>query len=464
MAQRTIHKYEKEAKEHGKGSFALAWVMDESQSEREHGVTIDLAERTLKTDRRHFTVLDAPGHRDFIPNMISGAAQADVALLVIPGPLPHASPSPMTFPPAFSPHACRSPPHHTTQPCNAATAGEYESSMSDGAQTREHAVLLRALGVKQVIVVVNKMDSTQPAWDRGRFARIEGDVRALLEEVQFPARSVRVIPVSGLTGENLVGRDRTAASPLAAWYAGKTLLETMDSVRPPTRRVRAPLRAVVTAVVATHATAAKGCEMAFTVLQGQLRAGRGVGLTSAAGAATAKNVRDADGAPVAVVAAGCKGVVHLVDRSGRTGEEMGLTEGTVLCKGPPLPRQTTAFKASVHTLAGLQPPIIPGSTFELYLHGGVTECRVTKLYSMNADTVGAVASLTPSSSSKAMAGGGGRTEHPKCVPGGRTAQVKIEVTHAVCIEPFKVCNALGRFALRSKGKTCAVGVCEKVKK
>lgn len=336
-----------------------------------------------------------------------------------------------------------------------ATAGEYESSMSDGAQTREHAVLLRALGVKQVVVVVNKMDSTQPAWDRERFQRIEGDLRALLGELQFPPRSVRVVPVSGLTGQNLVGCD--AACPLAAWYTGKTLLETMNSVRPPTRRVRAPLRAVVTAVVAAHATVAKGCEVAVAVLQGQLRAGRGVGLTSAAGAATAKNVRDADGGAVAAIAAGCKGVVHLVDRSGRTGEEMGLTEGTVLCKGPPLPRQTTAFKASMHTLAGLQPPIIPGSTFELYLHGGVTECRVTKLYSMNANT--------SSSSSSSTVGGvaAGRTEHPKCVPGGRTAKVKIEVTHAVCIEPFKVCNALGRFALRSKGKTCAVGVCEKVK-
>ena len=212
--------------------------MDESESEREHGVTIDLAERELRTEHRHFSILDAPGHRDFIPNMISGAAQADMALLVIP-----------------------------------ASAGEYESSMSDGAQTREHAVLLRALGVeiitanalastpfntdtntpttipcnnmpsdppslspthpldypvgvRQIIVVVNKMDSITPAWDQTRFLRIQSDLLALLEELQFSRKSIRFVPASGLTGENLV--TLSDGCPLRTWYAGKTLLATMN--------------------------------------------------------------------------------------------------------------------------------------------------------------------------------------------------------------------------------------------
>jgi translation elongation factor EF-1alpha len=169
-------------------------------------------------------------------------------------------------------------------------------------------------------------------------------------------------------------------------------------------------------------------------------------------------------------------------RSNRTGEEMSLRGGMVICKGPPLPFKSFKFKATLLTMATLQPPIIPGSTFELYLHGEVVQCVITKLYSLN---------LTGDS---ATSGGGGkdkstvlskklqknvrslggqlgsvngtknRIENPKCIPGGRCAKVKIEVTESVCIEPFKICDALGRFALRSKGNTCAVGICEKVKK
>lgn len=354
--------------------------------------------------------------------------------------------------------------------------------MSDGAQTREHAVLLKALGVKQVIVVVNKMDTIQPAWDPVRFSRIESEIGALLAELQFPPRSVRFVPLSGLTGENLVALSETCA--LRAWYTGKTLLHMMNSVQPPTRRTRAPLRAVITSVLSAHGSVAKGCDVAVSVLQGTLRVGRGVGLASAAGAATAKKLLDADGGPLSAITAGSKGTVQLVDRSGRTGEEMGLVEGMVLCKGPPLPRQSMKFKASLHTMSTLQPPIIPGSTFELYLHGSVTECRITKLYSMTADS-GAMATASSGKQSKSGGGGGskytkkspqlrsvgvsadngcgGIVERPKCVPGGRTAKVKIELNVGVCIEPFKVCDALGRFALRSKGKTCAVGICEKVK-
>jgi elongation factor 1 alpha-like protein len=361
----------------------------------------------------------------------------------------------------------------------AASAGEYESSMSDGAQTREHAVLLKALGVKQVIVVVNKMDTVEPPWDPARFSRIESEIGALLAELQFPPRAVRFVPLSGLTGENLVTLSETCA--LREWYTGRTLLHTMNSVQPPTRRTRAPLRAVITSVLAAHGSVAKGCEVAVSVLQGTLRVGRGVGLASAAGAATAKKLLDAEGAPLRAITAGSKGTVQLVDRSNRTGEEMGLVEGMVLCKGPPLPGQSMMFKASLHTMSNLQPPIIPGSTFELYLHGSVTECRITKLYSMSADR-GGMGGTTASASGKQSKGGrtkkspqlrsigvsaedgsGGTIDRPKCVPGDRTAKVKIEVSTGVCIEPFKVCDALGRFALRAKGKTCAVGICEKVK-
>ena len=176
------------------------------------------------------------------------------------------------------------------------------------------------------------------------------------------------------------------------------------------------------------------------------------------------------------------------------GEEMGLIAGMVLCKGPPMPCQTMIFKASIHTMTTLQPPIIPGATYELYLHGAVTECRITKLYSLNVDTFAASnagvvshASTSHTNTNTNTNGNHKQNKHdktssnrvntcpsagadtttriinPKCIPGNRTAKVKIEVNVRICIEPFKLCNALGRFALRAKGKTCAVGICEKVK-
>ena len=165
-------------------------------------------------------------------------------------------------------------------------------------------------------------------------------------------------------------------------------------------------------------------------------------------------------------------------RSNRSGEEMSLSKGMVLCKGPPLPFKSFKFKATLLTMASLQPPIIPGSTYELFLHGEVVQCCITKLYSLNLTASGGgtegkdLGSLKKSGRNIRSVGGNltssmgnkNRTENPKCIPGGRCAKVKIEVTQSVCIEPFKICDALGRFALRSKGKTCAVGICEKVKK
>ena len=143
-----------------------------------------------------------------------------------------------------------------------------------------------------------------------------------------------------------------------------------------------------------------------------------------------------------------------------------------------MPFKSYKFKATLLTMAALQPPIIPGSTYELFLHGEVVQCCITKLYSLNHTSSSGGGEARDSGSSKKLSrsirsvggnlstgvGSKNRTENPKCIPGGRCAKVKIEVTQSVCIEPFKICDALGRFALRSKGKTCAVGICEKVKK
>ena len=141
-----------------KCSSHLAWIMDEDVSERDHGVTIGVAERVLVTKNKKLIILDAPGHRDFIPNMISCATQADVALLVVPSSI-----------------------------------GEYESSMMVDSQTREHAILLKALGVDQIVVAVNKMDLCE--WDESRFHFIENEVRTMLQSLQFGPKVVRFLPV-----------------------------------------------------------------------------------------------------------------------------------------------------------------------------------------------------------------------------------------------------------------------------
>ena len=156
VRKKVIPKYEKDGSK-GNDSFHLAWVMDDDMSEREHGVTISVAERVLFTKSKKIVILDAPGHKDFIPNMINGATQADVALLVVP-----------------------------------ASTGEYESSMMVDSQTREHATLLKALGVNQIVVVVNKMDHCQ--WNESRFRFIENEVRTLLQSLQFRTKLMQFLP------------------------------------------------------------------------------------------------------------------------------------------------------------------------------------------------------------------------------------------------------------------------------
>jgi len=210
--KRTIEKFEKEAAELGKGSFKYAWVLDKLKAERERGITIDIALWKFETEKYFVTVIDAPGHRDFIKNMITGTSQADCAVLVV-----------------------------------AAGTGEFEAGISKDGQTREHALLCYTLGVKQLIVAVNKMDSAQ--YSEGRFKEIVKEVSTYIKKVGYNPKAVPFIPISGWVGDNML-----EPSEKMGWFkgwaierkdgnaSGKTLFNALDAIVLPERPVKKPLR------------------------------------------------------------------------------------------------------------------------------------------------------------------------------------------------------------------------------
>merc|ERR1711937_1068544 len=200
--KRTIEKFEKEADEMGKGSFKYAWVLDKLKAERERGITIDIALWKFETKGGVFTIIDAPGHRDFIKNMITGTSQADVAILMI------ASPS-----------------------------GEFESGWSKEGQTREHALLAFTMGVKQMICCCNKMDAKGAEYKEERYNEIKNEVSIYLKQVGYKIDNVPFIPISGWVGDNML--DKSDNMP---WYKGPHLLAALDAIKPPKRPILKPLR------------------------------------------------------------------------------------------------------------------------------------------------------------------------------------------------------------------------------
>merc|ERR1711920_204745 len=196
------------------GSFKYAWVMDKLKSERERGITIDIALWKFETPKYYVTIIDAPGHRDFIKNMITGTSQADCAVLIV-----------------------------------AAGVGEFEAGISKNGQTREHALLAFTLGVKQLIIGVNKMDSTEPPYSQKRFEEISGEVSNYVKKVGYNPKAVAFVPISGWHGDNMI-EPSTNMSWYKGWskevkegkFSGKTMFEALDSIIPPTRPSDKPLR------------------------------------------------------------------------------------------------------------------------------------------------------------------------------------------------------------------------------
>jgi elongation factor 1-alpha len=199
--QRTIESFAKESEATGKGdTFKYAWVLDSIKDERDRGITIDLAFQKFETPKFFYTLIDAPGHRDFIKNMITGASEADAAILVV-----------------------------SVKP------GETEAATEPGGQAREHAFLSRTLGVGQIVVALNKMDDA--GYAESRYKEVKDIVEKMLKMVGYNTSKVNFIPVSGWKGDNLVKKSQNMP-----WYKGPTLAEALDSFTPPEKPINKPLR------------------------------------------------------------------------------------------------------------------------------------------------------------------------------------------------------------------------------
>ena len=188
-----IEGYRKEAESKGKATFEFAWVMDNLKEERERAITIDIAHKRFDTAKFYFTVVDCPGHRDFVKNMITGASQADAAILVV-----------------------------------AAPDGVME-------QTKEHVFLARTLGITQIIIAVNKMDAVK--FDEKRFNEVKKDLSDLIKMVGYKAEETLFIPVSSLQGANI--KENSKETP---WYKGLPLIAALDTFKEPSKPTDKPLR------------------------------------------------------------------------------------------------------------------------------------------------------------------------------------------------------------------------------
>ncbi|XP_036126754.1 eukaryotic peptide chain release factor GTP-binding subunit ERF3B isoform X1 [Molossus molossus] len=201
--KRTLEKYEREAKEKNRETWYLSWALDTNQEERDKGKTVEVGRAYFETEKKHFTILDAPGHKSFVPNMIGGASQADLAVLVI-----------------------------------SARKGEFETGFEKGGQTREHAMLAKTAGVKHLIVLINKMDDPTVNWSNERYEECKEKLVPFLKKVGFsPKKDIHFMPCSGLTGANI--KDQSDFCP---WYTGLPFIPYLDNMPNFNRSIDGPIR------------------------------------------------------------------------------------------------------------------------------------------------------------------------------------------------------------------------------
>eukprot|EP00058_Branchiostoma_floridae_P000462 XP_002585950.1 hypothetical protein BRAFLDRAFT_110563 [Branchiostoma floridae] len=404
----TFEKFEKEAAEMGKGSFKYAWVLDKLKAERERGITIDIALWKFETTKYYATVIDAPGHRDYIKNMITGTSQADCAVLIV-----------------------------------AAGTGEFEEGMSKEGQTREHALLAYTMGVKQLIVGVNKLDSTTPPYSEARFAEITKEVSSYLKEVGYNLDAVPFVPISGWHGDNML-----EASEKMGWYkgwaiqrgegnaSGKTLFEAIDSMLPPKRPSDKPLRLPLQDVyrIGGIGTVAVGRVETGIVKTGMAVTFAPVNLTTEVKSVEMHHESMSEAKPGDNIGFS----VNVSDKEIKRGMVVGDS------KNDP-PKEAESFTAQVIVL-NHPGQIRNGYTPVLDCHTAHIACKFAKIKS-KMDKHGKILE-----------------DNPISIKSGDAAIVEMIPSKPMCVEAYQEYAPLGRFAVRDMRQTVAVGIIKTVKK
>lgn len=408
--KRTIEKFEKEAAEMGKGSFKYAWVLDKLKAERERGITIDISLWKFETSKYYVTIIDAPGHRDFIKNMITGTSQADCAVLVV-----------------------------------AAGMGEFEAGISKNGQTREHALLAYTLGVKQMVVAVNKMDSTEPKYSEARYEEIKSEVSQFVKKIGWNPAAIPFVPISGWEGDNML-----EVSPNMPWFkgwtsdkkegnaSGKTLLEALDSIYPPSRPTDKPLRLPLQDV---YKIGGIGTVPVGRVETGIIRPGMVVTFAPSGISTEVKSVE----------------MHHEALEEALPGDNVGFNVKNIAVKDirrgfvasdskndPAL--ESASFNAQVIVL-NHPGEICAGYTPVLDCHTAHIACKFSELLEKVDKRSGKILE-----------------QNPKSIKSQEAAIVKLIPTKPMCVERFSEYAPLGRFAVRDMRQTVAVGVIKEVEK
>ncbi len=394
--KRVLDRLEKEAEIHGKLSFKYAFLLDKLKSERERGITIDISLWKFETENYYFTIIDAPGHRDFIKNMITGTSQADCALLVV-----------------------------------AATDGEFESGISKNGQTKEHALLAYTLGVKQMIVLINKMDERTVNYSEERYREIVKEVGSFLKKVGYNTDKVPFIPISGFNGENLI--EHSTNMP---WWKGPSLYEALDSLVEPKRPLDKPLRIPIQDVYKIEGI---GTVPVGRVETGVLRPGMTVYFAPANLSSEVKTVEEHHTLLLEAVPG------NNIGFSVRNIPASRVKRGSVAgdAKSDP-PREAVEFIAQI-VVTNHPTQICAGYTPVLDCHTAHVACRFVEIIAKVDRRSGKEIEKSPSS-----------------IKNGDSALVRLMPTKPFCVETFSEYPPLGRFAIRDMRQTVAVGIIKEV--